>query len=213
VFDVAFAEGGATSIDWRAVAARAGATPRPAAGHGAAGLTVADIDVLKKAIAAQGVVTMIAAPQVVAMNNEPAVMRVGTEVVYFDSAQDGSRQQGSGPAGVLEGLTLTVIAQISGDGIVQLHVAPSYTLRAGVSKSAGGTLPVLRVNEADTLVRVQDGETVVLSGFLTEYEKTKPATGFTALFGAGQSRTTVRSELVILLTPSIVTPGIPATER
>ena len=217
VLDVAFAEGGASSIDWKAVAARAGATPRPAVGHGAAGLTVADIDVLKKAIAEQGVVTMIAAPQVVAMNNEPAVMRVGTEVVYFDSAQssapDGSRQQGAGPGGVLEGLTLTVIAQISADGIVQLNVAPSYSSRTGVSKSAGGTSPVLRVSEADTLVRVQDGETVVLSGFLTEHEKTKPATGFTAMFGAAQARTTVKSELVILLTPSIVSPGVPATQR
>ena len=214
VFDVAFADGGATSIDWKAVAARASAAPRPSVGHGAAGLTVADIDVLKKAIAEQGTVTMIAAPQVVAMNNEPAVMRVGTELVYFEAArqgpQEGSRQQGNGPAGVLEGLTLTVIAQISADGIVQLSVAPSYTSRTGPSKSRGaGTFPVLRVSEADTLVRVRDGETVVLSGFLAEHEKAKQTTGFAAMFNA-ESRTTVKSELVILLTPSIVTPGVPA---
>jgi type II secretory pathway component GspD/PulD (secretin) len=213
VFDVAFADGGATSIDWKAVAARAGAAPRPSVGHGAAGLTVPDIDVLKKAIAEQGTVTMIAAPQIVAMNNEPAVMRVGTEVVYFGparSGEEGSRQPGNHPAGVLEGLTLTVIAQISADGIVQLNVAPSYTSRSGPSKSSGaGTFPALRVSEADTLVRLRDGETVVLSGFLTEHEKTKPATGFTAMFGAAQSRTIVKSELVILLTPSIVTPGVP----
>lgn len=215
VFEVAFAEGGATSIDWKAVAARAGAAPRPAVGHGTAGLTVADIDVLKKAIAEQGIVTMMAAPQVVAMNNEPAVMRVGTEVVYFESAtsiaQDGSRQRGYSPLGVLEGLTLTVIAQISADGIVQLNVAPSYTSRTGPSKPAGaGTFPVLRVSEADTLVRVRDGETVVLSGFLAEHEKSKPTTRFAGMFNA-VSQSTVKSELVILLTPSIVTPGVPAT--
>jgi len=214
VFDVAFADGGATSIDWKAVAARAGAAPRPPVGHGAAGLTVSDIDVLKKAIAEQGTVTMIAAPQLVAMNNEPAVMRVGTEVVYFEparpGAEDGRGQQGNGQAGVLEGLTLTVIAQISADGIVQLSVAPSYASRTGPSKSSGaGSSPALRVSEADTLVRVRDGETVVLSGFLTQHEITKPTTGFGAMFNA-QSRTTVKSELVILLTPSIVTPGVPA---
>lgn len=213
VFDVAFAAGGATSIDWKAVAARAGAAPRPSVGHGAAGLTVPDIDVLKKAIAEQGTVTMIAAPQIVAMNNEPAVMRVGTEVVYFEhapSAEEGSRQSGNHPAGVLEGLTLTVIAQISADGIVQLNVAPSYTSRSGPSKSSGaGTFPALRVSEADTLVRLRDGETVVLSGFLAEHEVAKPTTGLAAMFNA-QSRTTVKSELVILLTPSIVTPGVPA---
>jgi MSHA biogenesis protein MshL len=216
VFEVAFAEGGAASIDWRAVAARAGAAPRPSMGHGPAGLTVADIDVLKKAIAEQGVVTMIAAPQVLAMNNEPAVMRVGTQAVYFASAtsiaQDGSAPRAPAAAGILEGFTLTVIAQISADGIVQLNVAPSYTSRTGPSKSAaGGTFSVLRISEADTIVRVQDGETVVLSGFLAEHEKAKPAVGFAAMFGAAQSRTTVKSELVILLTPSIVTPGVQAT--
>ena len=213
VFDVAFAAGGATSIDWKAVAARAGAAPRPSVGHGAAGLTVQDIDVLKKAIAEQGTVTMIAAPQIVAMNNEPAVMRVGTEVVYFEparSAETGSRQPDNGPAAVLEGLTLTVIAQISADGIVQLNVAPTYTSRSGPSQSSGpGTFPAQRVSEADTLVRLRDGETVVLSGFLAEHEVAKPTTGFAAMFNA-QSRTTVKSELVILLTPSIVTPGVPA---
>ena len=60
------------------------------------------------------------------------------------------------------------------------------------------------------MLRVQDRETIVLSGFLENRQVEKPATGFAALFG-GQPRTTVKSELVILLTPSIVSPGIAAT--
>ena len=215
VFEVAFGEGSAAAIDWKAVALRTGAGTRSSAGHGAAGLTVADIDVLKRAIAEQGVVTMIAAPQVVAMNNEPAVMRVGTETVYFESAstmaQDSAWQRTTKPGAVLEGLTLTVTAQISADGLVLLNVSPTYASRAGQSKSVDGeAFPVLRISEADMMVRVQDGETIVLSGFLENRETTKPTTGLAAMFGA-HSRTTVKSELVILLTPSIVSPGVPAT--
>jgi MSHA biogenesis protein MshL len=220
VFDVSFGEwSAAAAIDWKAVAVRTGAGTRSADGHGAAGLTVADIEVLKKAIAEQGTVTMLAAPQVVAMNNEPAVMRVGTETVYFESAssvaQDDAdadaRPRTTKPGAVLEGLTLTVTAQISADGLVLLNVSPTYASRAGQSKSVDGeTFPVLRISEADMMVRVRDGETIVLSGFLENRETTKPATGMAAMFGA-RPRTTVKSELVILLTPSIVSPGVPAT--
>ena len=215
VFDVSFGEGIAAAIDWKAVAVRTGAGTRSSDGHGAAGLTVADIEMLKKAIAEQGTVTMLAAPQVVAMNNEPAVMRVGTETVYFESAssvgQDDARQRTTKPGAVLEGLTLTVTAQISADGLVLLNVSPTYASRAGQSKSVDGeTFPVLRISEADMMVRVRDGETIVLSGFLENRETTKPATGLAAMFGP-RPRTTVKSELVILLTPSIVSPGVPAT--
>jgi MSHA biogenesis protein MshL len=214
VFDVTF-DGSAAAIDWKAVAVRTGAGIRSSAGRAAAGLTVADVNVLKKAIAEQGVVTMLAAPQVVAMNNEPAVMRVGTETVYFESAssmaEDSARQRTTKAGAVLEGLTLTVTAQISADGLVLLSVSPTYASRAGQSRSVEGeTFPVLRINEADMMVRVRDGETIVLSGFLENRETTKPPTGMAAMFGA-RPRTTVKSELVILLTASIVSPGVPAT--
>jgi len=69
---------------------------------------------------------------------------------------------------------------------------------------------VLRINEADTMARVRAGETVVLSGFLDDRETTKPNAGLAGLFGA-QSHATVKSELVILLTPTVVAPGAPVS--
>jgi type II secretory pathway component GspD/PulD (secretin) len=157
---------------------------------------------------------MIAAPHVIALNNEPAVMRVGTQSVSFEAAStiapDGSRQRESRAAGVLEGLTLTVTAQIASDGIVQLSVSPSYASRRSQVKSPeGGSFPVLRISEADTMARVRDGETIVLSGFLDDRETTKPETGLSGLFGA-QAHARVKSELVILLTASVVSPAAPA---
>jgi MSHA biogenesis protein MshL len=168
---------------------------------------------LIKAIAEQGTIKMIAAPHVVALNNEPAVMRVGTQSVSFDAATtivpDGSRQHASRALPVLEGLTLTVTAQIAADGIVQLSVSPTYASRRSQVKSPeGGSVPVLRVQETDTTARVRDGETIVLSGFLDEREITRSNAGVSGLFGA-QSHATKKSELVILLTPTIVVPGAP----
>lgn len=206
VFEVTFTDPAAMSIDWTAAGAAGGV-----AGGRTAGMIIADPAAFINAMGEQGTVTMIAAPHVVAMNNEPAVMRVGTQSVYFETAssldQNGRTQRSSSPATVLEGLTLMVTAQVAGDGVVQLSVAPTYAESTGQAKSAAGELyPVLRVSEADTLVRVQDGDTVVIAGFLQDRARTRPGTGLAGYFGA-RSRETVKSEIVILLTPVVVTPG------
>ena len=192
-FEVTLADAEASSIDWKAVAARSGSTVRAASGR-AVGMRIDNFDALKKALAEQGTLTMIAAPHVVAMNNEPAVMRAGTQGVYFTTAsqldQAGRRDRTSTPVAILEGLTLTVTAQIASDGIVQLSVAPTYTEKTGQSKSAAGdVVPVLQVSETDTLVRVQDGDTVVISGFLQDRQKARTSTGLAGFFGA-QARET-----------------------
>jgi type II secretory pathway component GspD/PulD (secretin) len=210
VLQVTLSSAAATSIDWQAVATRAGAPAQPAVPRGA-GMKVGDFAALMKALGEQGTVAIIAEPQVVAMNNEPAIMRVGTQGVYFTAAsrveQAGRIERTSAASAILEGLTLSVTAQIAPDGIVQLSVAPTYAEKTGQSKAAGGEiLPVLHVAEADTLVRVRDGETIVISGFLRDRVKAKQNTGLASLFNP-QTSETVKSELVILLTPIVVGPG------
>lgn len=205
VIEVAITDAAASSIDWSAVRAHEGVQASPAT----AGLRAASMKVLIDAIAKQGTVKTIAAPQVLAMNNEPAVMRVGTQEVSFHSASSLGDDNGrtSPASGVFAGLTLTVVPQIAADGVVQLSVSPTYSSKTGQVKApGGGTVPVLTINEADSVMRVQEGETVVIAGWLAERERVGRGSGVAALFG-GESRQPVKSELVILLTPRIVVPG------
>lgn len=214
VFEVALTDPAAASIDWNAVSARTGAAFDMTRGA-AAGVRIPDFDALMRAIAEQGTVTMIASPHVVAMNNEPAVMRAGTQGVYFipasrfDAETRASAANGQTLAAwtVLQGLTLTVTPQVAADGIVLMSVAPTYAQKTGESKvRGGGSVPVLHVSEADTLVRVRGGETAVIAGLLREREAAKPGTGLAGLFGS-QTRQTLKTELVILLTATVVSPG------
>jgi MSHA biogenesis protein MshL len=203
VFEVTLTDPAARSIDWKAAGVPAG--------RRTAGMSIVDTAAFMTAIAEQGEITMIAAPQIVATNNEPAVMRVGTQNVYFESVshpdENGRPQRSSSAASVLEGLTLTVTPQIAGDGAVQLSVAPAYSEKTGQAKSAAGDIyPLLHVSEADTVVRVRDGDTVIIAGFLRDRSVSKPGTGLASYFGA-QTHAVVKSELVVLLTPVVVTPG------
>jgi MSHA biogenesis protein MshL len=201
----------ASTIDWRAAAARSSGALRM--DPGAAGVRVTNFSGLMQALGEQGTVRMIAAPQVVAMNNEPAIISAGSQEVYFVSASqldaDGrTTAHPSGAAAILHGLALTVTAQIASDGIVQLNIAPSYAQKTGQVKSPrGDTAPALSIAEVDTNVRVRDGETIVISGLLRDRTTTTPGTGIGGFFGA-QAKETVTSELVILLTPTVVSPGV-----
>ena len=118
---------------------------------------------LINAIAGQGTLNVLSSPLITAMNNEPAVMRVGTR----------------DPQTLDEGMTLNVTPQIGADGIITLSINPIVSAR-----------------EADTLVRVRQGETIVIAGLMQDRMRT-------------EAGTTIRrkTDLVILLTPTLIGPG------
>ena len=96
-----------------------------------------------------------------------------------------------------EAMSFSVTPQISADSIVTLSLTPIMRSPAVV--------------ESDMLVRVADGETLVVSGFTRDREITeKKAVGINGgWFGRGTVVTHKRVELVILLTARIV-PGVAA---
>lgn len=172
------------SVDWKAVRQELGLP----ASSAAAGITASDAASIQEALSAQGDVRVLATPDVTAMNNEAAVLRVGTPDV--------------------SSFTLTVIPQISSDGFVQLSVSPSWAERAGMRQSDGHTVPAMRVSEADTVARVTDGYTVLLAGLPGGADATKPG-GFGAIFGT-QPKPARPAELIVLLTPTVIPPAAPA---
>ena len=206
ILSVAFLPGGRTSIDWSTPAIQNAGVLRSASGNGPMGLSITRVDALTKALEEQGTVTSMATPHIVAMNNEPAVVRIGKELVYSDTAtsRDGAQKPVVSVASVLDGLTLTLLAQVSADDFVQLHVSPAYATQSGESKGRDGiNAPILAVHEADTVMRVRDGETILLAGFLSTTEASESRAAVVRLF-AGESRTTIKSELIVLLTPRIL---------
>jgi type II secretory pathway component GspD/PulD (secretin) len=112
-------------------------------------------------------------------------------------------------------VVLSVTPQVSADGIITMSISPSVTERTGqATSSLGDAVPILASRETDTLVRVREGETVVISGLLlqrvTSGTAKVPVLGRLPLLGGlfRQDSTSIRkTELVILLTPTIVAPA------
>lgn len=180
VFEVVLKDG--PSIDWRLVRDKLG-LPRSAPDAGLA----ADPVALRRALEAQGDVRPLWAPDVTTLNNEPAMVRVAT------------------PGGT--SLTMTVVPQISADGIVQLSISHAWEEHAGDRKDGFlKSSPITRVTEADTVTRVMDGNTAMIAGLLRP-EQVTVGTGRLSIFGSQTQKKPGHAELVVLLRPTVVTPG------
>jgi MSHA biogenesis protein MshL len=227
ILEVELREEFSAGIDWSLVLKDAGnavaITQRlaPTRGSGAftMGVNIKDFTGLLEAFAGQGRVNVMASPWVMAMNNEPAVMRVGTQDVYFVTTSQVDASSGQilqtvvTPQTINEGVTLSVTPQITADGVINMSIMPSITERTGTATSRlGDQVPIVSVRETDTLVRVHEGETIVIAGLMQDRASTDiskvPILGDVPLVGGlfrREERSKRKTDLVILLTPTVMT--------
>jgi MSHA biogenesis protein MshL len=215
-------------INWQAVLggltnnATATQTLAPATTGGfTLALNLGDFSALLNAFASQGKVNVLSSPRITAMNNEPAVMRIGTQDVFFvtttqiDSQSGQIVQSSVTPQSLTEGIVLSVTPQISADGIIHMNINPSITERTGVATSRlGDQVPIISVRETDTLVRVRQGETIVIAGLMQDRASVDtakvPVIGDVPVVGHLFKRTEKirrKTDLIILLTPTVMGPG------
>ena len=228
IIEVELREDFSAGIDWGTILRSAGnaitLTQRLAPTRNSSaftmGVKINNFTALLEAFATQGRLNVMASPRVMAMNNEPAIMRVGTDDVFFVTT---SQTDSTGqilqtvvtPQTISEGVILSVTPQISGDGIIHMNISPTITQRTGTATSRlGDQVPIVSVRETDTMVRVLEGETVVISGLMSDslsIDKSKvPVLGDVPLVGGlfrREERTKRKVELVVLLTPTVLTPG------
>jgi MSHA biogenesis protein MshL len=185
VVEVELKNAAAQTIDWNAVTP---AASRPPVAGGSSTLTsvrVTDVARLLTALEGQGRVTTIAGTRLRALNNETAILRAASDI------QVRTPSDRTTDAPPIDGVTVTVTPQIGSDGSVMLSLSPMLTLSSsdGGGKLAGGR----SFGEADMLARLANGETMVVAGFSRS-----------SALGRPSAATNRRTEIVVLLTPTIL---------
>ena len=147
-----------------------------------------------------------AAAHVTTSNNTPAVVRAATVIpvvlasVTFD--QFGNRQVDYTIDAVATGIELFVLPRISADDSVTMRLQPSFIDATGqVVGPDGSTAPILQEAGVDTVVRVKDGETLLLGGFPRSNQALQ-ATGLPVNFRKSSSIEDIDS--LLFVTPRIV---------
>ncbi len=171
----------------------------------------------------QGNVHVLSSPRIATLNNQKAVLKVGTDEFFVTEVTGGTQAttalQGTAPTVKVQpffsGIALDVTPRIDENNEIILHVHPSVSTVSTVDKKVDlgvlmGTfnLPLASssVSETDSIVRARDGQIVAIGGLMRQAE-TNNDSGIPGLpksiFGQ-TNKTTEKRELVILLKPTVV---------
>jgi len=188
----------------------------------------ANFSTLLSFLETQGDVQVLSSPRISSINNQKAVLKVGTDEFFVTGISSNTTASVGATTTVPEvilqpffsGITLDVTPQIDKDDNIILHMHPSISQVSTVNKQVtlGGTagqinLPLAssNISETDSIVRTRDGRVIVIGGLMTESAsstKSKvPGLGDVKGVGAAfrqQGATKTKTELVILLKASVV---------
>jgi type II secretory pathway component GspD/PulD (secretin) len=180
-------------------------------------LDLTSLQITLRALVARSEARFLGKPKILTLNNKPALMAIASSQAVGRSLQtsgggSGVTNQTAAAERVTTGLILKVTPQVNKEGYITMLIQPSYTDAqiSGISTQANPVWdPVSRA--ASTLVRVRNGQTLVIGGLLQSTEsktvRKVPLLGYIPLLGwFFTSSDTLRknTDLVIFLTPTIV---------
>lgn len=176
-------------------------------------LTGDEIRAVLRTLGTDGKTRVVAAPQVMVLDNEQAEIKIGDRISVQTQSQTGVNT-GTGVLNSFQyletGVLLAVTPRINSGGMVTLEINQEVS-QAKAPTGAGNPNPDVGTRSAKTSVAVASGESIVLGGLIRE-ENTRTSAGVPllskipvlgALFGY-QTLDMSRTELVMVVTPKIV---------
>lgn len=171
----------------------------------------------------QGSVHVLSSPRIATLNNQKAVLKVGTDEFFVTGITTTTTAVGTTatttPTVTLQpffsGISLDVTPRIDENNEIILHVHPSVGQVTTVNKvlnlgatTGTYTLPLASssVSETDSIVRVHDGQIVAIGGLMRQatVESESGLPGFAKSIFGQSSKVTEKRELVILIKPTVV---------
>lgn len=180
-------------------------------------LDLTSLKVSLRAMVSRSEARFLGKPKILTLNNKPAIIQiasseaVGRQIQASNIGQSGG-QTVSGAERIQTGLILKVTPQVNKEGYITMLVQPSFTdvKESNISTAASPVFdPISR--GASTLVRIRNGQTLVMGGLLrsteTKVVRKVPILGYIPIiswFFTSTSNRRDNSDLVIFLTPTIV---------
>jgi MSHA biogenesis protein MshL len=175
----------------------------------------------------QGNLQVLSSPRIATLNNQKAVLKVGTDEFFVTNITTNTTTTGTTStqsptitvAPFFSGVALDVTPQIDENNQIILHIHPSVSSVVEKTKNIDlGTAGVFRlplasstISESDTIVRVSNTNIVAIGGLMKETTTRGtsgvPGLGTLPVVGnlfSSNARSVIKSELVILLKPTVI---------
>jgi general secretion pathway protein D len=250
IAEVELSNGYQAGVDWSRIALNTGwsfqqqltggnlgSAPRMVIGYSNPDSNGASIAASIKMLEQFGNTRVLSSPKLMALNNQPALLKVVDNVVYFE-VQTQVQTTTNAPSvttfdttarSVPVGLVMSVLPQVSDNGLVSLTVRPtiSRVLRfvndpnpALAEANVTNPVPEIQVREMESMLQVGSGQTVVLGGLMEDnvrrdrdqvpYAGSIPAVGDVFAYRDEQVK---KSELIVFLKPTVISnPSIDSDE-
>ncbi len=198
-------------------ASAAGITPFPLGVTGIIG-SGNNVRVLVNALMTDSRVKILSSPSVLATDNRPARIQVGSE----EPVATGQVTGATGAATLSSSTTIqyrntgrivTIIPQVNSKGLVNLQTLVEVSQRGPLVQvgTSNDLFPSFDLRQAETTAVVQDGDTLAIGGMIAE-NKRSDKTGIPYLmdipvlgrFFRNTSDDTRRTELIMLITPHVI---------
>lgn len=177
-------------------------------------------DVLISALETQGDTNVLSNPKMSVLNGQPALISIGETVRYIKEVKETVTETTVSTSvttdSVMSGLGMSVVASVMGENEIILSLTPvtSQVTSPIEEKSFAGLLiqlPEIKIREMNTIVRVKNGEILMIGGLIDNSENTDVSKvpilgdvpGLERLF-SHETKTVVKKELVILLQPKLI---------
>jgi type II secretory pathway component GspD/PulD (secretin) len=170
------------------------------------------LSVLVRALKIQQRIHILSAPTLVTTDNQAARLNVGEEVPFVSDVTVTQNNVVQAVDRRTGGVILTVVPRISPDGRVLMRVTPEVSsLGRLIDLGNGNRGQSFVLQNLDTTVSADDGETIVIGGLITKsderIERKIPWVGDLPVLGAlfrFRTRDVRKRELLIILTPKIL---------
>ncbi|MBI3529794.1 MAG: pilus (MSHA type) biogenesis protein MshL [Betaproteobacteria bacterium] len=175
----------------------------------------------------QGNLQVLSSPRIATLNNQKAVLKVGTDEFFVTNITTTTTNVGTSStqsptitvSPFFSGVALDVTPQIDENNQIILHIHPSVSsviektknIDLGTAGSFRLPLASSTISESDTIVRVSNSNIVAIGGLMKE-TTTRDSSGVPVLgtlpvvgnLFSSKSRSVTKSELVILLKPTVI---------
>jgi MSHA biogenesis protein MshL len=216
--------GQAVNLPGRTVTTTAAETvTNPASAVFGIALQTANFAALLQFLETQGSVQVLSSPRVATLNDEKAVLKVGTDEFFVTNVSTVTTTTGTATqqsptvtvAPFFSGILLDVTPRIDDNGGIMLHVHPSISEVTESQRvvALGGNIPSITlplakstVSETDSIVRASDGNIVAIGGLMSinVQDNRGGIPGLDLPILRNTNRQTTKSELVILIKATII---------
>ena len=184
-------------------------------------MAFADFDAVIRLLETQGAVQVLSSPRISTVNNQKAVIKVGSDEYFVTDISTTTVTAGSAIntqdspqlTPFFSGIALDVTPQISEIGEVILHIHPTVSEVTQQNKIIGGQsvpLAASTIRESDSIVRASSGQIIVIGGLMQttagDADSGVPWMSHVPVLGYAfkqKQQSSIKSELVILLRPVV----------